>query len=104
MKDFEGLPYLDVCSTIDKQRNKLVLSVINRHETETIETIVQIIGDRVLGPANGQVLTANSVKTENSFETPDAVAPVSIQEFDAANEFTYSFPPHSHTVLNFDLQ
>jgi len=104
MAEFPDLPYLDVCTTVDQAARKLILSVINRHETETMETSVQIIGDRVLGTATGHLLTAPSVKTENSFENPDAVVPVPVQEFSVANDFTYSFPAHSHTVLSVALQ
>jgi len=104
MNEFAGLPYLDVCTTIDSEKRKLVFSVINRHETEPMETSVQILGGTVGGQATGQLLTAPSVKTENSFDNPDAVSLVAITSFAAANEFNYTFPAHSQTVFSFDLQ
>lgn len=100
LTDFEDLPYLDTCATYEKEQNRLVLSVVNRHETEAIEADVQVLGAQLSGTITGKVLTATSVKTENSFEAPDNVVPVPIAEFTAGNRFTYIFPPHSHTVLN----
>lgn len=100
MWEFEGLPYLDVCTMVDRARSRLVLSVVNRHETEEIETRIEILGSRISGTVTGDVLTARSVKAENSFEYPDAVTPAPISEFPAANEFTYRFLPHSYTVLS----
>jgi alpha-N-arabinofuranosidase len=100
--DFENLPYLDVCTTFDKTQNRLVLSVVNRHETEAIEADIQILGAPISGSANGEVLTAASAKTENSFETPDAVTPAPIAPFAASNNFAYTFSPRSHTVINLE--
>jgi len=99
MMDFEDLPYLDTCATYDREHGRLILSVVNRHETESIEADVQVLGTQLTGTVTGKVLTAGSVKAENSFEAPDNVIPTPISEFAAANQFTYTFPPHSHTVL-----
>lgn len=104
MTDFEDLPYLDTCVTFDSKEGRLVLSAVNRHETESIEAGIQVLGSTVDGFAEGRMLTAGSVKDENSFNNPDNVTPRNIEPIRAANEFTYSFPAHSHTVLVLQTQ
>jgi alpha-L-arabinofuranosidase len=98
-REFEGLPYLDVCATMDGRHGRLTLSVVNRHETEVIEASVQVLGRPVRGTVAGEVLTAGSVKAENSFESPATVMPRAAETLPAGNEFVYRFPPHSYTVL-----
>jgi alpha-N-arabinofuranosidase len=100
--DFENLTYLDACATFDKTQNRLVISVVNRHETQDIETDLEVLGAQIAGMACGEVLTAPSIKTENSFSDPDAVRPQAIAPFVASNRFSYTFPAKSQTVLCFD--
>ncbi len=101
--ELSDLPYLDLCCTVDRAKRRLCISAINRHETESIEGDLQILGDKITGQATGQFLTANSVKTENSFQSPDAVAPSATNPFPASNAFPHTFPPHSHTLLALPL-
>jgi len=99
MQEFEGLPYLDVCAMADRDNGRMVLSAVNRHETQAIDASIEIIGQEIGGELTGHVLTAASVKATNSFENPDAVTALPVRRRKAANAFTYRFPPHSYTVL-----
>jgi alpha-N-arabinofuranosidase len=100
--DFENLPYLDACATFDKAQNRLMLSVVNRHETQDIEADLQVLGMPLSGMACGEVLTAASAKSENSFEYPDEVQPQPIASFAVSNQFGYTFPARSQTILSFN--
>jgi alpha-N-arabinofuranosidase len=100
--DFENLPYLDACATFDRAQNRLVLSVVNRHETQAIEADLQVLGSQMSGTARGEVLTAASAKSENSFEEPDKVKPQPVAPFAVSNQFGYTFPARSQTILNFN--
>ena len=109
MMAFENLPYLDACATYDRPSRRLSLSVVNRHETEAIETHVQILGATVrgtkrIGGACGQQLTAASVKVENSLDQPDSVCPAPIEELKVTNDFRIVFPARSHTVFYLDAE
>jgi len=99
-EQYDGLPYLDVCTLFDSKHGRLVLSAVNRHETESITANIHVLGHKVAGSVTGHVLTAETVKAANTFEQPDAVVPAPIRKRKAANELTYRFPPHSFTVLN----
>lgn len=100
MMQYDGLPYLDVCTMYDKGQRRLVLSAVNRHETEPIDASILVLGDKLDGDLTGEMLPAESVNSINTFESPDGVQPTSIRKRSAANEFTYRFPPHSFTVLS----
>jgi len=103
-EDYEGLTYLDICSMVDEETGELILSVVNRHETETIEADIQILGKKIAGNMTGHMLTGDSAKAENSFDEPDAIMPVTIEERAAKNQFAYSFPRQSYTVLRLSAQ
>lgn len=103
IEEFTGLPYLDVCAMVDRERRRLVLSAINRHESEGIEATVEILGHKVGSALRGHLLTAPSVKATNTMETPNAVTAVQLPEQAASNQFSWQFPPHSYEVLVIDL-
>jgi alpha-N-arabinofuranosidase len=100
MMEYEGLPYLDVCTMYDKRRRRLVLSVVNRHKTQAIDANILVLGSQLNGSLTGETLTGKSVKTRNTFGSPDSIQPTAVRKRSASNEFTYRFPPHSFTVLS----
>jgi len=94
------VPYLDVSATSDEDATTLYLSVVNRHESETIEVPIVIAGGSVEF-LRGWEVNGPDVRAENTFEHPNLVRTRPIKA-DLARG-TYAFPAHSHTVLELKL-
>jgi alpha-N-arabinofuranosidase len=94
-----GLPSLDISATVDKDKNQLVLYVVNRNKSDAVETQIQLAD----GSFNGeiQVFTVNGkdVKAVNSFDAPDNVKTTETGLPADGSRLTYTFEPHSVTAL-----
>jgi len=94
----KDVPYLDVSAAVDD--GKLTVCVVNRHMNEAIAADIiaqegEFAGDFEVYEVNGP-----SVKAANDFDRT-AVRTVEKEAVDASGEssFTYTFPPHSFTLL-----
>lgn len=95
-KKFAAVPYLDSSAAYDN--GTLVLNVVNRHQTEAITVDVEL-EDKQFG-STFEVAEVNGpdIKAENHFNaTPVKIARRSVSANGA--RLTYSFPPHSYTML-----
>ncbi len=97
-----GFPYLDAVATLDEAGERLVLSVVNCHESEDIEAQVTVLGPHITDDAFARTLTADSADAHNSMEEPNAVGLVA-EETVGGNSLTYTFPAHSQTVLELEM-
>jgi alpha-N-arabinofuranosidase len=94
----KGVPYLDVSATVQED-GTLIVSVVNRHLDEAIATDVIAQEGSFGGPFEVYEVTGPDVKAVNDF---DAQRIETVQKADVAasgESFTYSFPPHSFTML-----
>lgn len=94
---------LDVSATRDTTGKVLTIAVVNR-EREKAQTSTITFADAVrIQSARAYEVNADNPNTSNSFEKPDQVT---IQEHpvDAGQqEFSYTFPAHSLTLLHLEL-
>jgi alpha-N-arabinofuranosidase len=95
-----GIRTLDVAATLHEDRKQLTLHVVNRSETKALETAISLGGSAHLsGPVQAHVVNGPNIKAENSFEHPNTVG-VSRGNLSAERRgFTFTFEPHSVTVL-----
>ncbi len=91
-----SVPYLDAAASLSEDGRRLCLSVVNRHESEAIETPVLIAGATERWQ-RGWVVNGPNVHAANSFAQPDLVTAVPAPLPGAGGVCT--FPAHSHTVL-----
>jgi alpha-N-arabinofuranosidase len=82
--------------------NELVVTVVNPHATEGRETTIRLRGARAR-EGTATVLTAADLRAHNSFERPDAVAPVDRAVTARGASFVHTFPPASVTALHLTL-
>ncbi|MBI4833017.1 MAG: alpha-N-arabinofuranosidase [Candidatus Lindowbacteria bacterium] len=101
---FETVPYLDVSATTDADANQLVLAVINRHKEEAVATEIHLGGFRPRRHAAIYEINGRAAEAENSFVEPDNVKTVQKPLSNASDAFTYSFPAHSVTLLEFSRE
>ena len=93
-----NVPYLDVSAAYND--GEVIVSVINRHKDNAIST--DIISQQGLFDGEFEVFEVNGpdIKAENDFDKINVHTiekePVNVKR---ADKFTYSFPPHSYTML-----
>jgi alpha-N-arabinofuranosidase len=97
-KVFTDVPFLDVAAVMNDSARQLVVNVINRHETDAIETDIVLQAGNYAGTANVSELNGKSL-TERSTKTQPAVTVSSKDIKFKGNVVSYSFPAHSLTQL-----
>ena len=95
------IPYIDASATMSEDGNVLSLSIINRHDTEMIETEIILQGWRPHSRWKRIWLEGEHYMTENSFKEPDNIQ-VKEKILDKVEEkISFPIPPHSVTILEF---
>jgi alpha-L-arabinofuranosidase len=91
---------LDVAATLNETEKLLTLHVVNRSETKSLETHISLGGTATIcGPVQSHVVNGPNIKAENSFDHPDNVGVTKKDSQIEGRDFTYTFEPHSVTVL-----
>ena len=99
-----GLRVLDVSATLDEQRKSLSLYVVNRSQTDAMETTITLDSGHFAGPVRAYVVNGPDIKAENTFANPNQVVTTEANHTtDQQTTFSYSFEPHSVTALVFAL-
>lgn len=94
----KAVPYLDVSSCYNSQTKKVVINVVNRHPSKTIEATIENQSGSVDSKGLAYEIYSPGLKDENSV-LEQKIKTVE-KKFIAANKtFNYSFPPHSFTQL-----
>ena len=93
---FSAVPYLD-CSA-GYENGSLVVNVVNRHPSQSIETEFELEDKQFSGPVAVSEVNGPDIKAVNDFgktvvKTADKNAAAS------GKKLRYAFPPHSYTML-----
>lgn len=91
-------PYVDGVAALNEAGDMMVISIVNKHETEDIECGLTLFGfDADLKNAKGKIIYSEDMQASNSFEYPDRIV---IKDFNAEfDENTITLKKHSHIVL-----
>jgi alpha-N-arabinofuranosidase len=100
---YTGVRVLDVAATLDEAQRQLVVYVVNRSQSEAMETTISLDGGHFGGEVRASVVNGADIKSENTFSTPNAVTTVEHSGTANGSTFTYTFEPHSVTALVFSL-
>lgn len=96
-KKFSNVPYLDVSSTYNK--GQVVINVVNRNKTKAIKTNIISETGKFSGPFKVYEVDGPNIMSRNTFNRT-TVKSVRKPGFQANGKtITYSFPPHSFTML-----
>ncbi len=97
LKDTQ-IPYLDVSSAFNKEKNEVILNVVNRDKERLI--ITDIISQFGIFDGEAEIYQVNSkdIKDQNSAAKLLVKTNKGKQNVKGAN-FTYSFPAHSYTMI-----
>lgn len=96
---YTGIRMLDVAATLNEQQKQLVLYVVNRSQTEPMETMVSLYSGRFRGNVRAFVVNGPDIKAENTFETPNTVGTRESVINAEGESLNYTFEPHSVTAL-----
>lgn len=93
----KNVPFLDVSAAING--DELVIAVINRHRDKSISTSIECQESSFSGKVEVYEINGPDIKSENDFGKEN-VSTVRKKDIAVArNEFVYSFPPHSITMI-----
>lgn len=96
---YTGLRTLDVAATLDETNKSLAIFVVNRSETDAVETRIALDSGSFAGSVKAQVINGPGIRAENSFDHPDTVGVSTADLRVERKAFGYTFEPHSVTVL-----
>ena len=98
------VPDLDVSATETADGRSIRIAVINRHRDTAIRAGLTLDTSRDALPTRAAVkqLTADDILASNSLTGPDAVSLRDLGTVELTDA-SYDFPPHSITLLSFDL-
>jgi alpha-N-arabinofuranosidase len=94
---FTDIPYLDVTAVLNEEAKNLVLNVVNRHETDDVNTSVDLQTGSFTGKATVHLINA-AVDARNTREEQPIDIVTSEISF-KGNSISYSFPAHSFTQM-----
>jgi alpha-N-arabinofuranosidase len=69
----QTVPYLDVTATCDADRRRLVLGLVNRHQTRSVKATVALSDFRPLKPDHAWLLAGPDPLAANTLDHPDRV-------------------------------
>ncbi|GAI23137.1 unnamed protein product, partial [marine sediment metagenome] len=97
--EYTSIRTLDVTATLEESRKQLVVYVVNRSQTEAMETTISLADGQFAGSVQASVVNGPDVKAENTFEKPNQVGTRETTLEASGKSLTYSFEPHSVTAL-----
>ena len=92
-------PFLDVSATTDEDGTHLYLAVINRHQTNKTKAEIELKDFEPEQQCEVVELNAESWNSRNDFSSPETVRITSKYVNIDGESFTYTFEPHSVTIL-----
>jgi alpha-N-arabinofuranosidase len=97
---FDQVPYLDTSAAYDN--GTLVLNVVNRHQTESIPTNIELEDKQFAGPVEISEVNGPDIKSQNDFGSSIVKTVMTTGKTDG-RKLSYSFPAHSYTMLKAKL-
>ena len=95
---FNSIPYLDVTAVLNWPEKKVVINVVNRHETKDIETNIELQTGDYSGKATFNLIDAENIDAANT-KTEQPVSIETHEEDFKGKSIAHSFPAHSFTQI-----
>jgi alpha-N-arabinofuranosidase len=102
--DYRGVPYLDVSATLDDDRHRLAVYVVDRRLEGSSEVELALAAGRFGSEVTIHTISGDSPHAANSWEQPDRIATMTrTMQTGAGRTFTHTLEPHSVTGFEFTL-
>jgi len=98
--DRTGLRTLDMCATLTPGTKELTLFVVNRSRDKAEETVISLTDAEFGMDLSVKILNGPSIDSANTFDNPNMVSVKDNTLKVAGKSVTYSFEPHSLTVIS----
>jgi alpha-N-arabinofuranosidase len=98
-----GVRTLDVSATLDEAKKQLAILIVNRSQSEEMDTVLQLSEGNFKGKVSVYTINGPDVKAENTFATPGKVKTKEITATASGHNLNYTFEPHSVTALVCDI-
>jgi alpha-N-arabinofuranosidase len=95
---FRNIPYLDVTAVLNSEAKKVVINVVNRHETKNIETNIDLQTGTYPGKATINLINAESIDAKDT-KAEQSIKIKTEQVSFKGNSMKYAFPAHSFTQI-----
>lgn len=96
--DYKGVPYLDVSAAYDEPAGELIINVVNRHLDKAIRTNIINQFGKLGTRADIYEVNSSSIFDENSPSVQKVRSRAKNMDVNG-NDFVYTFPPHSFTMI-----
>jgi len=96
---YKGIRYLDVTTVYTKEKNSVIINVVNRHKDKAVTTEIVNQSGNFSGKPSVTEVTANDLSEGFSFDKQKEYIPASKEATAMGNKIVYSFPPHSFTQI-----
>lgn len=100
---FKNIPYLDVTAVLNEPAKKIIINVVNRHETKAIETNIDLQTGEYTGKATANLINANKIDARNT-KDDQPIQMITEQISFKNNSITHTFPAHSFTQIEIPLK
>ena len=101
--DHIALRTLDVSATVDEDRKRIALYVVNRSQSQEMETVMSLTSGEFKGQGMSYTVNGPDIKAENTFASPLNVQTRETVVIASGQTLRYVFEPHSLTALVFDI-
>ena len=96
---YTGLRTLDVAATLDKERKRLTVYVVNQSKEEAMETTITLTSGQFTGKVQVFIINGKDINAENTEDKPNQVGVRETFLNVSDKSLTYTFEPHSVTAL-----
>ena len=103
-RPIEGVPYLDVSATLDRETSRLFISVVNRHRDDEAAAHVRIRDAAPATEARLYRLWHEDPLARNTINAPDEIVPHESSIEISGPAFHVALPPHSYSILEIGLR
>ncbi len=100
---FKSIPYLDVTAVLNESAKMVIINVINRHETKSIETNIDLQSGEYTGKATANLINADKIDARNTKDDQPIQMKTEQLSF-KGNSIKHIFPAHSFTQLEIPLK
>jgi len=99
-----NVPYLDASTTLARNKDKLYIAAVNYHKEKEVECPIFLEGFSPSEEAKTYELNGPDVMATNDFENSENIKIKTGIIKNAGSKFSYSFPPHSCTVIELNVK
>ena len=99
-----GMSYLDCSATLDPDKGKLYLSLVNRSRDDVIDVDIKICDALVAAEGTLSELYHDDAMAMNSAAEPDTVRVIEKPIADLGEQFIWELKPHAYDILELDLR